>query len=286
MVPSMCGRYAAAKNAAALVEEFEVERSTVAEDLAPDYNVAPTKAVYAVLSRKNDGADDSVDGAGGDDADAAVERQLRVVRWGLVPSWAKDTSIGSRMINARSETLAEKPAFRRAYSKRRCLIPADGYYEWYTPTGDAVEKTAKGKPKKQPFFIHRADGHSLAMAGIYEWWLDKTRERDDPEAWLLSTAIITTEATDAVGRIHNRMPVVISHDDWQRWLDPDLSERSDIDAMMQPALSTRLEAFPVSLRVNNVRNNGPELIEPLPLDEVLHGSVGADGFWPPPGEAE
>jgi putative SOS response-associated peptidase YedK len=271
----MCGRYASAKNAAALIEEFEVDESKVAEELSADYNVAPTKAVYAVLARTADGEDEPT-----------VARQLRVVKWGLVPSWAKDPSIGSRMINARSETLADKPAFRRAYVKRRCLVPADGYYEWYTPTGDAVAKTAKGKPKKQPFFIHRADGRSLAMAGLYEWWHDKSRDRDDPDAWLLTATIVTTEATDAVGRIHNRMPVVIAHADWRRWLDPEVSDRSEVDAMMQPALSTTLEAFPVSLRVNNVRNNGPELIEPLPMDEVLDGSVGDDGFWPPPDQAE
>jgi len=127
----MCGRYASAKDPAALVEEFEVEESRVDEPLAPDYNVAPTKEVYAVMTRRAGGADDlSEKDASGNDA---TSRQLRVVRWGLVPSWAKDRTIGSRMINARSETLAEKPAFRRAFGKRRCLLPADGYYEWYTP---------------------------------------------------------------------------------------------------------------------------------------------------------
>ena len=271
----MCGRYASAKNAAALIEEFEVDDAKVDKELSADYNVAPTKEVYAVLSRKS-----------GDEDAATVDRQLRIVKWGLVPSWAKEPSIGSRMINARSETLADKPAFRRAYVKRRCLIPADGYYEWYTPTGEAVEKTSKGKPKKQPFYIHRADGRSLAMAGLYEWWHDKIRDRDDPDAWLLTATIITTEATDAVGRIHDRMPVVIAHDDWARWLDPDVSDRTAVDAMMRPALSTTLQAFPVSVRVNNVRNNGPELVEPLPPDEVAEGSVGDDGFWPPPSHAE
>jgi putative SOS response-associated peptidase YedK len=276
----MCGRYASAKNAAALVEEFGVTDSKVDEQLSPDYNVAPTKAVYAVMSRR-DGSDDEPD-----DAKSAVARQLRVVKWGLVPSWAKDPSIGSRMINARSETLADKPAFRRAFAKRRCLVPADGYYEWYTPTGEGVELTAKGKPKKQPFFIHRADGRSLAMAGLYEWWHDKTRDRDDPDAWLLTTTIVTTEATDAVGRIHNRMPVVIEPDDWERWLDPDLAEREVLEPLMRPALAAPLQAYPVSVRVNNVRNNGPELIEPLPPADVVEGSVGDDGFWPPPGHAE
>ena len=207
----MCGRYASAKDPDALVEEFEVEESLV------------DKPLHARLQRRADQtgvrrAVPTTRGRAGRTPPA--ERQLRVVRWGLVPSWAKDPSIGSRMINARSETVAEKPAFRRAFGKRRCLLPADGYYEWYTPTGDNVPLTSRGKPVKQPFYIHRADGHSLAMAGLYEWWHDKTRERDDPEAWLLTATIITTSATDAVGRIHDRMPVVIAEADWERWLDP------------------------------------------------------------------
>jgi putative SOS response-associated peptidase YedK len=279
----MCGRYASAKNANALIEEFDVDESKVESELPPDYNVAPTKQVYAVLDRRTDEATDTPDDGTGDDAaPTEAQRQLRVVKWGLVPSWAKDPSIGSRMINARSETLAEKPAFRRAFAKRRCLMPADGYFEWYTPTSESTEKTAKGKPKKQPFFIRRADGQSLAMAGLYEWWHDDSRERDDPSAWLLSATIITTDATDSVGRIHDRMPVVIARDDWPRWLDPEFGERSAIETMMRPALATALDAYPVSVRVNSVRNNGPELIDPLPLDEAIAGSVGDDGLWPPP----
>ncbi|MCZ3389190.1 MAG: SOS response-associated peptidase [Actinomycetia bacterium] len=267
----MCGRYASAKDPDALVEEFEVDESLVDKPLHADYNVAPTKSVYAVVSRQPE------DGSEG----AKAERQLRVVRWGLVPSWAKDPSIGSRMINARAETVADKPAFRRAFGRRRCLLPADGYYEWYTPTGENVPQTSRGKPVKQPFFIHRADGRSLAMAGLYEWWHDKSRESDDPEAWLLTATIITTSATDAVGRIHDRMPVVIAESDWQRWLDPAVGEREEIAPLMVPAQSSPLAAYPVSVRVNSVRNNGPELLEPLPLEEAVPGSVETNGLWPP-----
>ncbi len=267
----MCGRYASAKDPDALVEEFEVEESLVDDPLRADFNVAPTKKVYAVISRHPEDAPD----------DAPSQRQLRILRWGLVPSWAKDPSIGSRMINARAETVAEKPAFRRAFGKRRCLLPADGYYEWYTPTGENVPLTSRGKPVKQPFYIHRADSHSLAMAGLYEWWLDKSKERDDPESWLLTATIITTSATDAVGRIHDRMPVVIAESDWGRWLDPTVGEREVVEPLMSPAQISPLSAYPVSVRVNSVRNNGPELIEPLPLEEAVTGSVGDDGFWPP-----
>jgi putative SOS response-associated peptidase YedK len=269
----MCGRYASAKDPDALVEEFEVEESLVDHPLSADFNVAPTKKVYAVLSRHPGDASE----------DAPSQRQLRTLRWGLVPSWAKDRSIGSRMINARAETVAEKPAFRRAFVKRRCLLPADGYYEWYTPTGENVPLTSRGKPVKQPFYIHRADGHSLAMAGLYEWWHDKSKEPDDPESWLLTATIITTAATDSVGRIHDRMPVVIAASDWESWLDPTVGEREMVEKLMSPAQISPLSAYPVSVRVNSVRNNGPELIEPLPLEDAVSGSVGDDGFWPPAG---
>jgi len=151
----MCGRYAAAKDPAALAEEFGV--AVPPEPLLePDYNVAPTKRVYVVVEREQE---------------TGPRRELAVARWGLIPSWAKDPSIGSRLINARAETVAEKPSFRGAFAKRRCLVPADGYFEWYVPTPlEAKESPAGkvGKPVKQPFFIHAADGSSLAMAGLYE----------------------------------------------------------------------------------------------------------------------
>ena len=262
----MCGRYAAAKHADALVEEFEVEESLVEAPLEADFNVAPTKDVYGVMTRRPRHAPEG----------AEVHRQLSVMRWGLVPSWAKDPSIGNRMINARMETLAEKPSFRRAFAKRRCLLPADGYYEWYTPQGDGP-KTKAGKPQKQPFFIHRADGDSLAMAGLYEWWRSKDHDPDDPGGWLLSTTVITTSSSDALGRIHDRMPLVVSKDDWEQWLDPDLQEIDKVQPLLVPAVATHLSAYPVSLRVNNVRNNGPDLIEPLPLEEAVIGTADVTG---------
>lgn len=249
----MCGRYAAAKDPAALVEEFEVEEQLVDVPLQPDWNVAPTKRVYVVLERRPKDASPT----------AAAPRQLRVARWGLVPSWAKDPSIGSRMINARVETVAEKPSFRRAFAARRCILPADGYYEWYEPEGADVPRTKAGKPRKQPFYIHPRDGRSLAMAGLYEWWHDKTRDRDDAGAWLLTTTIITTSSTDEVGRIHDRMPLVVDPGHWDAWLDPDPADPALLPELLSPASAVALEAFPVSLEVNDVRHNGPELVEPL-----------------------
>ena len=128
-----------------------------------------------------------------------------------MPSWAKDAKGGARMINARVETVAEKPAFRRAFAARRCLLPADGFYEWYAPeaTEQILGRSPAGKGKKQPFFIHRADGSLLVMAGIYEIWRDPAKDRDDDSAWLRTCSVITTEATDAVGHIHDRMPMVV-----------------------------------------------------------------------------
>ena len=223
----MCGRYAAAKDVASLVEEFEVARPPD-ERLPEDFNVAPSKKVYMVVDRPGD---------------EVIERQLRVAKWGLVPSWAKDPKIGNKMINARIETAAEKPSFRRAWAKRRCLLPADGYYEWYA-----------GEGPKQPFFIHRPDGASLAMAGLYEFW-------KDGEDWLVTTCVLTTSATDDLGQIHDRMPLLIPREHWTGWLDP---ENVPTPEMAVPAMSTGLEAYPVSTEVNNVRHNGPQLLDPLP----------------------
>ncbi|WP_309647568.1 SOS response-associated peptidase [Nocardioides sp.] len=248
----MCGRYASSRRPEDLVEEFEIAQSRVDTPLAPDFNVAPTKEVYAVLERPPS-----------KQSEEPPERQLRVLRWGLVPSWAKDPSIGNKMINARMETVAEKPAYKRAFAKRRCLLPADGYFEWY-PTS---QLTKAGKPRKQPFFIRPQDHATLAMAGLYEIWRDPTRADDDPERFRWTCTVLTTQAEDAVGHIHDRMPLMVEPDRWSAWLDPTAPQGSLLDLLV-PAAPGNLEAYPVSTLVSNVRNNGPELIEPLPLDEV------------------
>lgn len=251
----MCGRYASSRSPEDLAEEFEVVDPRLDHALPPDYNVAPTKEVYAVLDRppKRDG-----------ETPAEPARQLRVVRWGLVPSWAKDPSIGNRMINARMETVAEKPAYRQAFAKRRCLLPADGYFEWY-PT---EQLTAKGKPRKQPFYIHPADGSVLAMAGLYELWRDPTRDDDDPERWRWTCTVLTTDAPDELGRIHDRMPLLVPAERRTAWLDP-ATPRDQLAGLLVPAQQHGLEAYPVSTAVGNVKNNGPELVEPLPPEETL-----------------
>ena len=245
----MCGRYASSRRPQDLVEEFELDekavQETVVQPLAPDFNVAPTKEVYAVLARERD------------------ERQLRVLRWGLVPFWAKDPAIGNRMINARMETVTEKPAFRQAFAKRRCLLPADGYYEWY-PTD---QRTAAGKPLKQPFFIHPRDGSVLAMAGLYEIWRDPTRDDDDPLRFRWTCTVLTTSAEDDLGHIHDRMPLLVERERYAAWLDPGATAPEELRSLLVPAAPGRLEAYPVSTQVNNVRNNGPDLVVPLAAED-------------------
>lgn len=252
----MCGRYASSASPDELAEEYEVD-DIVGDLPGPDYNVAPTVEVPAVLERKSKDSQE-------------VRRRLAPLTWGLVPSWAKSRDTGAKMINARYETVAVKPAFKRACAVRRCLLPADGYYEWYDPSPELVEGLGRGpstssgrKPRKQPFFIHRADGRRLAMAGLYEIWRDPDKDRDDDSAWLRTCTVITTRATDAVGHIHDRMPMVISPDCWDAWLDPGLTDPEAarrLLAVTEPAL---LEAYAVSTLVSNVKNNGPELLEPL-----------------------
>ena len=269
----MCGRYASARQRIELLEEFSVQRDRVTEPLAPDYNVAPTKPVYAVLSRagrqEGDAEGHHAEGNHAEGNHAGVARELRVVRWGLVPSWAKDVSIGSRLINARAETVSEKPAYRRAFAKRRCLLPADGYYEWQVLDGPAGAPSDRpGKKAKQPFFIHRADGGPLAFAGLYELWRDRAVPDGDPDAWLWSATIITTSAPDELGQIHDRMPMVIPPGSWADWLDPANNDVSDLRALLAPATAGGLDSYPVSTAVNWVRNNGPELIEPVAADRL------------------
>lgn len=237
----MCGRFVSARKRQELLAEFAVERDLAPADKPADYNVAPTKRIYTVMDRAEEG-----------DKKA---RELRVVRWGLVPSWAKDPSGGSRMINARAETVATKPAFRSAFKRRRCIIPADGYYEWLP-----------GTPKR-PFYIHPTDGGILAFAGIYELWRDKSLPDDAEPAWLWTGSIITTDATDDLGQIHDRMPMLVTADRWEEWLDPENHDTAHLLATMLPAVpsaASGLTSFAVSTAVNSVRNNGPELIEPAP----------------------
>ena len=178
----MCGRYVSSASTADLLSEFDVEE-VVGEQPAPSWNVAPTDPVRAILQRppKEQAQQESAEQAS---SRGTPVRQLRTLRWGLVPSWSKDPKGGARMINARIETVTEKPAFRKAAARRRCLLPAAGYYEW--------QKTENGKV---PYFLHDPDGRLLAMAGLYELWRDPALADDDPNRWLWSCTVITQQAT-------------------------------------------------------------------------------------------
>jgi putative SOS response-associated peptidase YedK len=258
----MCGRYASSRQPEDLVEEFEI---TLVPDHVPrieaDWNVAPTKEVYAVVERPP--RDEEGTKA------TEPERQLRVLTWGLVPFWSKDPSGASRMINARMETVADKPAYRRAFERRRCLLPADGYYEWYaTEQLTAKGLSKKGRARKQPFFIRPRDGGTLAMAGLYEIWRDPTKGDDDPDRFRWTTTVLTTSAEDSLGHIHDRMPLMLEPEAYDAWLDPTSHDRDRLLDLLVPAAPGRLEAFPVAPLVSNVQNNGPELVAPLPLSEV------------------
>lgn len=238
----MCGRYAQAKDPATLAEEFDAIDATDGAWPGPDRNVAPTTTVVGVVDRHPRDGDGTPD-------PSRVQRSLRAMRWGLVPSWAKDASVGNRMINARAESLADKPAFRRAATSRRCLLPADGWFEW--------RREGSGKQaRKTPFFMTLPSGSSLALAGLWETW-----RPEKGVAPLISTTVVTTDAVGPLAEIHERMPLFLPAERWAEWLDPDRADPTDLLVPPPIELLTALEMRQVSTLVNNVKNHGPELVD-------------------------
>jgi putative SOS response-associated peptidase YedK len=229
----MCGRFVAATPPSVLAEQFVVDE-VVVDDRPPSWNVAPTADVYAV-ARSRQGS-----------------RRLGTLRWGLVPSWADNPATGGRHINARAETVATNGVYRESFARRRCIVAADGFYEWQAPSepGD----------RKQPFFIRAVDGRPLALAGLWDSW------RDAEGRWMRTCAIVTTEANAVVAPLHNRMPVVLPQAAWSEWLDPVALDVRGARALLLPAPAEVLERHPVSTAVNSARNDGPELVEILPAD--------------------
>ncbi|MGD9614604.1 MAG: SOS response-associated peptidase [Alphaproteobacteria bacterium] len=222
----MCGRFVQKTPLDDIRELFETVNPV--PNAAANYNGAPTQSL-AVVRLDPDG-----------------RRSLDLLRWGLIPFWAKDKSIGSRLINAMSETVAAKPAFRDAFRRRRCLVPADFFYEW--------QKTGGGK---QPYAIGLADGSPMALAGLWERW-------NDPEdgATLHSFTVITGPPNELVAPIHNRMPVVLPRQAWRSWLGEDRAETDELPALLRPYPAAAMRACKVGTRVGNVRNNDPELLMP------------------------
>ena len=226
----MCGRYVSATPPDQIAAYFGTEEPEAS--LPASYNVAPTNDVYTVL------------------ADGGV-RHLDAFHWGLIPLWAKEAKIGSKMINVRAETLAEKSAFKSAFKKRRCLIPADGFYEWRKNAADPK------KGKKQPFFIHRPDGKPYAFAGLWEVWRGPERDQEP----LRSCTIITTTPNDAMAEVHDRMPVILPSSAWDTWLDRDNDDLDLLGQLLVPSAPGLITMHPVSTQVNNVRNDGEALVD-------------------------
>jgi putative SOS response-associated peptidase YedK len=237
----VCGRFVSSSTPDEIAKYFDAAPPAPEAALEPSYNVAPTNDVYVVLE----------DGGA---------RRVAPHHWGLVPIWAKDPSTGNKMINARSETLADKNAYKHAFRKRRCIVPADGFYEW---------QKIPGQRTKQPYYIHRADGEPLAFAGLWEEWRGADRSGDER---LRSATIITTGANETMAPVHDRMPVILPPAAWDRWLDPDNHDTSDLTGLLVPAPNHLLVMHPVATDVGNVRNKGAHLIDPVdPAEPVEAG---------------
>ena len=245
----MCGRYVSVQADADLTDEFDAVDATDGSWSDGNFNLAPTDPARIVVNRP-------LRDERGEPAKTAT-RQLRVATWGLIPSWAKDRKIQGRMFNARVETLASTNAFRRAYAKRRCLVPADGWYEW--------RKLDDGG--KQPMYMTRADGRPVAFAGLYEFWSDPAAEQT-----ITSCTIVTAPSAGLLHEIHDRMPLVLPRAAWSHWLDPAVADPADLLASWDEAGGEHLELRPVRPLVNKVANNGPELVEraePQPEEQAL-----------------
>ena len=256
----MCGRYVSAHTAEELADYFTAE-PVAGASLAPSYNVAPTNSVYSVLVGEG-------------------IRRLDVMRWGLIPSWAKDAKVGGRMINARSETLTERNAYRGPFKKRRCIIPADGFYEWVSVSGQ------KGK---QPMHISRSDGEPMAFAGLWERWRPPAETAasaetaataasaetaglgagspanpdGEPAKEVRSVSIITGQANERIAKVHDRMPVILPPAAWEEWLDPTQQDTGSLSRLLVPAPSELFQIQRVSTEVNNPRNKSEHLIRPI-----------------------
>lgn len=217
----MCGRYSLSQSAEVIASAFELE---AVPDWTPRYNIAPTQSVATIVS--------------------SPHREFRRLRWGLIPSWAKDIEIGSKLINARAETIAEKPSFRSAFKQRRCLVLADGFYEWLRQHG-----------KKQPFYFQQLHAEPFAFAGLWEHW-----QRDGQT--IDSCTIITTQANELLEPVHNRMPVMLDPADYDRWLDPTTTADS-LQSLLRPYTAEAMSGYPVSSLVNRATNDHPDCIKPL-----------------------
>ncbi|MBD1804571.1 SOS response-associated peptidase [Microcoleus sp. FACHB-SPT15] len=224
----MCGRYTQSKSAEIITRAFQLDNVS---DIEPRYNIAPTQSVLTVLQPS-----------------ASANRQGKMLHWGLIPSWAKDRKMASKLINARAETVAEKPAFRSAFRKRRCLVVADGFYEW---------QQQENKKQKQPFYFRLSDGEPFAFAGLWEQWQDATGEEIE------SCTVLTTEANDLMRPIHNRMPVILEPKNYDLWLDAEATKPELLQLLLHPYPTEEMTAYPVSTAVNKPTNDSAECINSI-----------------------
>lgn len=246
----MCGRFVAATPVAELAERFLATQVEVGDDPGARYNVAPTDEVVVVAPAR--------DG----------RRTIASLRWGLVPSWARVATGGPPMINLRAETVSQKPAFRRTLARRRCIIPADGFYEW---------KDMGGGRRKQPYFVRSRGGEPLALAGLWDVWKDP---EDQDAEWLRSCAIVTTEPNELVAPLHDRMPCVLAEEHWDTWLDPGVADADLLASFLRPYPAERMVAWPVGTEVNSVRNDGAHLVDPAPpADPPAAPPADPPSFW-------
>ncbi|MER3492956.1 MAG: hypothetical protein C4323_11835 [Mastigocladus sp. ERB_26_2] len=224
----MCGRFTLSVFPEVLTQIFEVEK---VPDFKPQYNIAPTQMVLVVLYNSE-----------------GHKREIQRLRWGLIPSWAKDQSMGARLINARAETVAEKPAFRRAFKRQRCLVVADGFYEWQQQDG-----------KKQPYYFRLSDGKPFGFAGLWEEWQSPKQEQ------IKSCTILTTQANELLQMVHDRMPVILQQENYDVWLDPQVHDVELLQPLLRPYPSEAMTSYPVTTLVNSPKNNSAECITPVKI---------------------
>jgi putative SOS response-associated peptidase YedK len=231
----MCGRFSQERPASELAEIFAAE--PLADELGPRWNVAPTDEAFVVVQRDD-------------------RRAITAYRWGLIPHWAESPRIASRTFNARAETIAVNASFRDAFRRKRCLVPVDGFYEWHRVDG-----------RRQPYAIARRDRRPLALAGLWAGWRDPAADRV-----VRTFTIVTTAPNAQLGWLHDRMPVVVPEEAWDRWLDPALADPGELHGLLEPSDEIELATWPVSDLVNNVRNDGPELVREVDPDELVSAS--------------
>lgn len=269
----MCGRFALTSPTDELAGYFNV---LVKTQLSPRYNIAPTQPVACVRQTVGSAAEPST-------PQGPAARELVSLRWGLIPYWAKDPAIGSRMINARSESVADKPAFKEAFRKRRCLVVADGFYEW-----------KRLQAAKQPYFIFMEDRSPFAFAGLWERWkpgagqLDKITGPGRPEVTMSadgrveSCSFLTTGPNELMETIHDRMPVIVPPEHWNTWLDPEIDDPEALEELLLPYPAEKMRAHPVSTHVNNPGNDDPTCVEPLKKLKIVRPETSDEEGHEPP----